>query len=86
VAETLESHPQVEEALVVGVPDPEWGERVVAVVVSHSPGPPLREELDELVRATLSPAKRPRAIRFLDSFPRNSNGKVNREKVRALFR
>ena len=86
VSKTLEAHPQVEEALVVGVPDPEWGEKVVAVVVSHSPGPPLREELDELVRATLSPAKRPRAIRFLDSFPRNSNGKVNREKVRALFR
>jgi O-succinylbenzoic acid--CoA ligase len=86
VAKALEAHPQVEEVVVVGVPDREWGERVVAVVLSHSPGPHIQEELDELARATLSPPKRPRAIRFLDSFPRNSNGKVDRDKVQALFR
>jgi len=85
VARAFEAHPQVEEVLVVGVPDPEWGERVVAVVVSHSPGPLLREELRELAWATLSPAKRPRSIQFLDSLPRNPHGKVDRRKVRGLF-
>jgi O-succinylbenzoic acid--CoA ligase len=86
VAGALENHPGVEEVVVVGVSDREWGERVVAVVVSHSAGPALKEELDELARATLSPAKRPRSIRFLDSIPQNPHGKVDREKVRALFR
>jgi O-succinylbenzoic acid--CoA ligase len=86
VEAALEAHPLVAEAVVLGVPDREWGERVVAVVVSHSPGPALRKELDELVGHSLSPAKRPRAIRFLDSVPRNPHGKVDRERVRALFR
>jgi len=85
VARAIEAHPQVEEAIVVGVPDLKWGERVVAIVVSHSPGPPFEEELNELARATLSPGKRPRAFRFLDSVPRNPNGKVDREMIRALF-
>ena len=85
VAKALEAHPQVEEVMVLGVPDLEWGERVVAVVVSHSPGPLLTEELRALAWAALSPAKRPRSIRFLDSLPRNPHGKVDRKKVRALF-
>jgi acyl-CoA synthetase (AMP-forming)/AMP-acid ligase II len=76
----------VDEVVVAGVPDREWGERVVAGVVSSTPGPPLKEELDDLARVTLSSAKRPRAIRFLESVPRNPNGKVDREKIRALFR
>ncbi|MFH1762759.1 MAG: class I adenylate-forming enzyme family protein [Gemmatimonadota bacterium] len=86
VAKALESHPQVDEVEVVGVPDREWGERVVAVVVSRSPGTALRDELDQLARTALSSAKRPRAIRFLDSVPRNPNGKVDRKKLRDLFR
>jgi len=86
VEKALEAHPQVDEVVVAGVPDREWGERVVAGVVSSTPGHPLKEELDDLARVTLSSAKRPRAIRFLESVPRNPNGKVDREKVRALFR
>jgi O-succinylbenzoic acid--CoA ligase len=85
VGRVLESHGEVEEAVVVGIPDPEWGERVVAVVVTGSPGFSLERELDALARSTLSPAKRPRAIRFLEAVPRNPNGKVDREKIRALF-
>lgn len=86
VATALGAHPQVDEVEVVGVPDPEWGERVVAVVVSRSPGTALRDELDQLARAALSSAERPRAIQFLNSVPRNPNGKVDRKRLRDLFR
>ncbi len=86
VARVLGAHPQVDEVEVVGVPDPEWGERVVAVVVSRSARDRLRDELDQLARAALSSAERPRAIRFLDSVPRNPNGKVDRKRLRDLFR
>ncbi len=82
----LQSHPLVEEAVVVGIPDREWGERVVAVVVASSFGSPSEGELLARARGSLSPAKRPRVIQFLDTIPRNPNGKVDREKIRTLFR
>jgi O-succinylbenzoic acid--CoA ligase len=85
VERVLESHGEVEEAVVVGIPDPEWGERVVAVVVTRSSGFPFEGELEELARSTLSPAKRPRAFRFIVAVPRNPHGKVDRDQVRALF-
>ncbi len=82
----LRTHPGVAEAVVLGIPDPVWGERVVAAVVP-APGEGVRPiELERLTRAALSPAKRPRAIQVLDSLPRNPNGKVDRKAIRALFR
>lgn len=86
VERVLESHPAVEEAAVVGVADVEWGERVVGFVVSRGGGKEVERELDALARKALSPAKRPRAFHFLDSLPRNSNGKVERERLKSLHR
>ena len=57
-----------------------------AVVVSRSHPPPSAEELDRLARSVLSSPKRPRTFRFVPSLPRNANGKVDREALRALFR
>ena len=86
VENALQSHPDVVDAVVVGVPDAEWGERVVAVVVSAAPKEGLTRELADLTGATLSKANRPRSIRFVESVPRNANGKVDRDAIRALFR
>jgi O-succinylbenzoic acid--CoA ligase len=85
VEEILLTHPAVMESAVTGVPDAEWGERVVAGVVTDGPAPGLEEELDRLARSALSPAKRPRNIRVLSSIPRNPNGKVDRRSLKALF-
>ena len=84
VEAVLRTHPDVRDVAVVGVPDPEWGERVVAALVVDD-RPEVRAELDRLARQVLSPAKRPRDIRVVGSLPRNSNGKVDRGGVRALF-
>lgn len=81
----LLSHPGVREAVVLGVPDAEWGEKVVAVVVPGDGGGPPEAELDALVRSFLSPPKRPRAYRFVSAVPRNANGKVDRRALRELF-
>lgn len=86
VEAVLSGHPGVLEAAVVGLPDPEWGERVVAAVVSVHGRGPSEAELGEKVRAALSAAKWPRAWRFVEALPRNATGKVDREGVRALFR
>ena len=84
VEAVLRTHPGVRDVAVVGVPDPEWGERVVAALVVDG-RPRVREELDNLARLVLSPAKRPRDFREVGSLPRNPNGKVDRAGVRALF-
>ncbi|HEY8380094.1 MAG TPA: AMP-binding protein, partial [Nannocystis sp.] len=73
----LLEHPGVLEVAVVGVPDDDLGERIVAFVVPADPArPPAPAGLIDHVAATLAPHKRPREVRFLDALPRNAMGKV----------
>jgi malonyl-CoA/methylmalonyl-CoA synthetase len=84
VEDVLRRHPAVEDAAVVGLPDPEWGEQVVAVIE----GPAGATELDalgQLGRAELAPYKRPKRIVVVDALPRNALGKVVKADVRALL-
>jgi o-succinylbenzoate---CoA ligase len=76
VARMLRDHPDVEDAHVVGVPDPEWGSRVVAVVVAD-PVPPL-DELRDLVTPR---SWAPRGVVPVDVLPLLANGKVDRLRV-----
>lgn len=82
----LLAHPSVVEASVVSVPDPEWGERVVAAVAFRRDGPfPGTEAVAAYLRGRLVGAKRPKEVRAVDALPRNPNGKVDRAAIRALF-
>ncbi len=79
----LESHPDVEEVGVIGIPDEEWGERVGAVVVAR-PGATVSEEaLIEHCRQRLASFKKPEVMIFVDALPRNAMGKVLRNELRA---
>jgi 2-furoate---CoA ligase len=78
----LAMHPAVCESCVVGVPDRDWGELVVACVVLGS-APTTWQELDNYFTAsTLARFKRPRAYLRLDALPRNAAGKVLRRDLR----
>jgi o-succinylbenzoate---CoA ligase len=84
VEEALLAHPKVRDVAVVGVPDPEWQERVVAVVVSEADQPPGLDELRAHVAATLGPIGAPREVLIVDALPRTAIGKVRRDAVREL--
>jgi malonyl-CoA/methylmalonyl-CoA synthetase len=75
IENALLEHPGVVEAAVTGEPDPDLGERIVAWIVSAG-ARPTEQELADHVARLLSPHKRPRVVRYLDSLPRNDMGKV----------
>ncbi|MEO6628656.1 MAG: AMP-binding protein [Aquihabitans sp.] len=78
----LRSHPSVRDVVVVGRPDPEWGQRVVAVVLAADPGaPPDLDQLRGWVRAQLPPWSAPREVLLVDRLPRTALGKPMRTEV-----
>jgi len=82
VEDVLHSHPKVEEAAVIGVPDPEWGQQPRAIVALKQGASATPEEIMEHCRSRLAGFKRPRSVVFIDSLPRNPMGKVLRKKLR----
>ena len=80
VEETLLTHPQVQEVGVIGRPDPEWGESLVAYVVAR--GPVSAQDLDRHCLAQLARYKRPKQYRFVNELPKNNYGKVLKTTLR----
>jgi long-chain acyl-CoA synthetase len=87
VEEALLRHPGVRAASVVGRPDAEWGEAVVAFVVAADVGaPPPVDELDRACLEHIARFKRPKDYRFVDALPTNNYGKVVKRELRDRLR
>ena len=85
----LLEHPSVADAATIGVPNEEWGEEVLAVIELHSgiePSETLTVELIELCRERLARYKCPRQFEFVDSLPRQDNGKIYKRLLRDNYR
>lgn len=78
----LLEHPAVTGALVVGLPSPDWGQTVAAVVVPADGAAPSATELTGHVRARLAPHKTPKQWFVAESFPANAMGKLQKYRVR----
>jgi fatty-acyl-CoA synthase len=83
VESAIEEHPRVLEAAVIGVADPEWGERVKAFVVARAGERIDSEELKQFLRERIAGPKIPREYAFIDVLPRNPTGKVLKNDLRA---
>ncbi len=82
IEEILIRHPGVLEASVVGQPDREWGENVVAFVVPRAGHEIDEGELETLCLDNIGRFKRPKAYRFVESLPKNNYGKVLKTELR----
>ncbi|WP_053732709.1 acyl-CoA synthetase [Nocardia sp. NRRL S-836] len=81
IENALLEHPGVKEVAVTGEPDDDLGERIIAWVVPAGDAPSERELVDHVARL-LTPHKRPRLVRFVESLPRNDMGKVMKRALR----
>lgn len=84
VEKAILEHPRVAQAVVIGVPDPEWGEAIKAICVLKA-GTMDGTELSEFVASLIARYKKPRHVVFVPDLPKKEDGMVDREKVKALY-
>jgi fatty-acyl-CoA synthase len=82
IEEFLYTHPDVADVQVVGVPDPKYGEELMAAVRLRAGATITEDELKDFCRGTIAHYKVPRYVRFVDEFPMTVTGKVQKYKMR----
>ncbi|MBA7676674.1 3-[(3aS,4S,7aS)-7a-methyl-1,5-dioxo-octahydro-1H-inden-4-yl]propanoyl:CoA ligase [subsurface metagenome] len=85
VEAVLHSHPKIEEAAVIGIPDEEWGEQPRAIVVVKQGETATGDEIIEYCRARMSSFKRPRSVILVNELPRNPMGKILKRVLREQY-
>ncbi|HVY46134.1 MAG TPA: AMP-binding protein, partial [Minicystis sp.] len=83
IEEVLARHPAVREVAVIGLPDPEWGERLAAVVVPRGAFDPA--DVERFARAELASVKVPKEWHVVEELPRNATGKTLKRELRARY-
>jgi fatty-acyl-CoA synthase len=82
IEEILYHHPKIQDAAVIGIPDPLWGESVKAFVALKKGEVMREEEVIEYCKNHLASYKKPKTVEFLNALPRNPSGKVLKTMLR----
>ena len=85
IEEVIFQHPAVREVAVMGVPDPQWGEAIKAIV-SVVPGQQVTgKELIDFCKDSIASYKKPKSVDFVDELPKNNYGKIVKQELRAKY-
>lgn len=82
VEDVLYQHPAIVEAAVIGIPDPTWGESVVAVISPRSGSDITPQKIIAHCREQIASYKKPRHVVWIDTLPKNASGKVLKRELR----
>jgi len=82
IEDFIYTHPSVSDVQVIGVPDKDYGEEIMACVVAKSGAELTEEDIKEYVRTHMAKHKTPRYVRFVAAFPMNAAGKILKYKMR----
>jgi long-chain acyl-CoA synthetase len=85
VEDVLFSHPDVANAVVIGVPDEKWGEAVKALVVKKGGAELTEKELTDFCKERLAGYKKPRSVEFMQDFPKSAAGKILKRELRQKY-
>ena len=85
VENVLYRHPAVQEAAVIGIPDPYWVESVHALVVPKADAQATSEEIISFCREQIAHYKAPRSVEFVESLPKNPQGKILKREIRPKY-
>ena len=81
IERALEKHDAIAEAAVIGRPDPDWGHRLVAIVVASTDTPPSLDEIRDFVRSDLPAWNAPKELVVVEALPKTALGKVRRTEL-----
>lgn len=85
VESVILKHPQIKEAVVLGVPDPKWVEGIKAICVVKEGDTVTEKEIIDFVAQRIAPYKKPRIVQFADSLPKTESGEIDRSQVKAKY-
>lgn len=85
VEDAMQRLPTIKEAVVIGVPDEEWGQRVTAVVTLKNGKTPVLDEIREQLKDALTDFKIPKELKIVKDFPKTDTGKVKRWELVKKF-